>query len=60
MVTGGAKNLTDHKSRYYVPPGEVCSKMQMYDAFTQVVTDSGDLLSKPNKTIEVARLIAGI
>jgi len=58
-VVGAAKLLLDPKTTYYTHSGSdfSCSEWQVYNAVTQNITDKEDAVSKPNKTIELAKII---
>lgn len=58
-VVGAAKLLTDPKTAYYVNEGPdfKCNEWNVYNSITQSLTDSSDPISRPNKTIELARII---
>ena len=58
-VVGGAKLLADPKSAYYVKSGEdfECNKWKVYNAVTQCITDGADIVSKPTKTIQLAKFV---
>lgn len=56
-IAGAAKLMQDRSSIYFLQKGESCSKMNLYDAITQNITDSPDILHKPNKTIAVSQLL---
>ena len=58
-VVGAAKLLLDAKTTYYTHPGDDfrCSEWNVYNAVTQNITDKEDAVSKPNKTIELAKII---
>ncbi len=56
-VSQAAKWLQDKSSIYYVKPDETCSKLNLYDALTQSITNSNDILYRPNKTIAVTQLL---
>jgi len=58
-VINAAKLLDDSSSAYYVrPDGQFsCSKFNVYNSITQGITESRDVVFKPNKTIHLAKLI---
>lgn len=58
-ILGAAKLLDDNASKYYIrPDGKFsCSKFNLYNAVTQVLTNSNDIVDRPNKTIQLAKLI---
>jgi len=58
-VLGAAKLLDNNSSTYYVrPDGKfTCSKFNVYNAVTQVISDSKDIVDKPNKTIELSKIM---
>lgn len=58
-VVGAAKLLLDPKTTYYTHSGADfrCSEWNVYNAVTQNITDKEDAVSKPNKTIELAKII---
>lgn len=56
-VSQAAKWLQDKNSIYYVKPDEMCNKMNLYDSLTQSITNSNDVLYKPNKTLAVAKML---
>lgn len=57
MIAGASKLIQDPNSRYYTKKHELISMLTLYDAITQNITDSADLLYKPNKTIAVTQLL---
>jgi len=58
-IIGAAKLLDDSSSNYYVrPDGKFgCTQFNVYNAVTQILTDSNDITDRANKTIQLARLI---
>ena len=56
-IAGASKLIQEPDSIYYLRPGEKLSKMMLYDSITQHITDSTDILHKPNKTIAVSQLL---
>ncbi len=56
-ISQAAKWLQDKNSVYYVKPDEACSKLNLYDALTQSITNSNDIIYRPNKTIAVSHLL---
>jgi hypothetical protein len=58
-VVGGAKLLGDPKSAYYTRTGEDfgCNKWNIYNAVTQCITDGADIVSKPTKTVQLAKFV---
>lgn len=57
IIAGASKLIQDQNSQYYVQPGTNISKMKLYDAITQNITNSPDILHKPNKTLAVSHLL---
>lgn len=58
-ILGAAKLLDDNTSTYYVrPDGKfTCNKFNVYNAVTQILTNSNDIIDKPNKTIALTKLL---
>lgn len=58
-VASAARLLTDNKSVYYTErSGEFnCTPWNVYNAVTQALTDSADPIYKPNKTLELAKVV---
>lgn len=58
-VATAARYLTDNKSVYYTERnGEFeCTPWNVYNAVTQALTDKDDPVSRPNKTVELAKVI---
>ena len=56
-ISQAAKWLQDKNSIYHVKADEMCSKMNLYDSLTQSITNSNDVLYKPNKTLAVAKML---
>jgi hypothetical protein len=56
-IAGAGRLIQESDSIYYMRPGEKMSKMMLYDSITQSITDSTDILHKPNKTIAVSQLL---
>lgn len=58
-IVGAAKLLLDPKTTYYTRTGTdfSCSEWNVFNAVTQSITDKEDAVNKPNKTIELAKII---
>ena len=58
-VLQATKMLDDNASQYYVrPDGKfTCSKFNVYNAVTQAITNSSDIVDRVNKTLNVSNLI---
>lgn len=58
-VVGAAKLLTTPQSAYYTREGKdfQCNEWNVYNAVTQSITDKEDAVMKPNKTIEIAKVL---
>ena len=58
-ILGAAKLLDDNASSYYVKPNGkfTCNRFNVYNAVTQILTNSNDIVDRPNKTIQLAKLI---
>jgi hypothetical protein len=55
-IIGAAKSIGDNKSRYFVAPDGRCNLFHLYNAVTQGITDSKEILDKAQKTISLSRL----
>lgn len=56
-IVGASRHLQDVKSRYYAMDKEETSLYNVYNAITQAITDGGDLVGKPHKTLVVGELL---
>jgi hypothetical protein len=58
-ILQATKMLDDNASQYYVrPDGKfTCSKFNVYNAVTQSITNSSDIIDRANKTLNVSNLI---
>jgi len=58
-ILQATKMLDDNASQYYVrPDGKfTCSKFNVYNAVTQAITNSSDIIDRAHKTINVSNLI---
>jgi len=58
-ILGAARLLDDSSTNYYVrPDGKfTCNKFNVYNAVTQILTDSNDIIDRPNKTIALTKLL---
>lgn len=58
-ILGAAKLLDDNTSTYYVrPDGKfTCNKFNVYNAVTQILTNSNDIIDRPNKTIALTKIL---
>jgi len=58
-ILGAAKLLDNNTSNYYVRPNGkfTCSRFNVYNAVTQILTNSNDIIDRPNKTIQLTKLI---
>lgn len=58
-ILGAAKLLDDSSTTYYVrPDGKfTCNKFNVYNAVTQMLTNSNDIIDRPNKTIALTKLL---
>lgn len=54
-IVGAVKLLSSNKSPYYVENS--CSAYNLYNAITQCITDSKDILYKPDKTYGLTKLL---
>lgn len=57
IIVNAADLLTDKRSIYYHNPSEDTTFYNFYNAITQGITDSNDILTKPNKTLITANLL---
>lgn len=55
-IVQASRWLDDNKSRYFVGE-EGCTGWHLYNTITQSITNSGDFVTRPNKTIKLAQLI---
>lgn len=56
-IVKAAELIDNSSSLYHVTKGESCSKMNLYQAITQSITNSKDVHLKPSKTVLVSRLL---
>ena len=56
-LVGVSALLSDGKSKYSVPVGESTSMYNVYNAFTQTITNGSQVVEKPNKTLLVGELM---
>lgn len=58
-ILQAAKMLDDNSSQYYTKPeGKfTCSKFNLYNAVTQAITNSNDIVDRAQKTIQLSNLI---
>ena len=56
-ILAAAKMIDNTKSKYYVDPHGECSLFNLYNACTQSITDSKEILDKANKTVILSNLI---
>lgn len=58
-ILQATKMLDDSSSQYYVRPNGkfTCTKFNLYNAITQSITNSNDIIDRANKTLNVTNLI---
>lgn len=59
VIIKATKAFDDSSSQYYVKPDGkfLCSKFNIYNAVTQGITDSSDIVDRANKTIQLSKLL---
>lgn len=55
-IVQASRWLDDNKSRYFVGE-EGCTGWHLYNTITQSISNSGDFVTRPNKTLKLAQLI---